>query len=623
MRISRSLAALALVLALLAAAAPRLAAEAGKGWTLLVYMMADNDLEESAVTDLEEMAASGAGSGFDLLVLADRGCRYSAEGAGGLPAWSGASLLAAEGGRLRRLEDWGQVDMGDPATLARFIAAGAAARPAARYALLFWDHGSAWSGFGVDESSGSGLDLDELGRGAREGLAKAGLARLDLVGFDACLMASFEAMSAFQGLASYFLASEELEPGHGWDYRSLAFLGKKPASSPVDLGGALIEGYMRQAEAERNGERATLGLVDLGRLPALDAALGDFAKAARGAMGEAAGGLGRVAGTALAYGKAGSPERDSHMVDLGSLAEAAGRDPALAGPAAALRAALARAVVSVRSGALLKGSSGISIYFPNRLKLFDEAYSKAGRPQWKGLLVAYYDAGAAAAAKVGKPRFGDADGRGRLSRDGELFVLKGRLEPGCAAGVVGATLYYGIEDEEATIFLGDEEAAVDASTGAVEGSWDGTILVLRQGRREAYGYLSVSGQEEGRYLFSIPFAYFADGKLREDYEYAYMDLVVDEDYQPLSSSLYKENDEGMTAELKPAKGSKLVPLVEVFDEESEESTMEMTVDWGFDARAWESIELDFEEVSGEKVFLELEAYDAADESDSVYAELEL
>jgi len=624
MSFARSCALLFLVLAAAFSLGAAPAAAAAKGWSVLVYMMAENDLEESALADLEEMAASGAGSGFNLLVLADRGSKYSAAGAAGLPAWSGARLLAAEGGKLISLADWGATDMGSPATLSRFLAEAAAARPAERYALVFWDHGSAWNGFGIDEGSGSSLSLEELREGVTSGLAKAAIPRLDLVGFDACLMASYEALSAFRGKAAYFLASEELEPGHGWDYRSLSLLSRAGGSSPVELGRELMKGFAAQAGTERVGDRVTLSLIELGRLPELDSALDTFVKAAGSSLDTVAGGLGRVASSALAFGRAGSPERDSHMVDLGSLAAAAEKEaPELSRPAAALRSALARAVVAVESGSLLKASSGISIYFPNQRKLYDEGYAAASRPQWKGLLVAYYDAGAEA-AKEKPPRFAEEEHAGRSSEDEDFIYLSGRLEPGCAASVVSSTLYYGIVDEGVTVFVGDEEAIVDQESGEVEGAWDRTLLVLRQGRRETFGYLSSSGQEEGRSLFSIPFAYFADGRTRgDDYDYAYLDLLVDEDYEFISSTLYKESDEGMTAELRPVKGSKLVPLVEVFDDESGESSMETTEDWGFDARDWESIELDFVEVEGMSTYLELEVVDAADNSDYVFLELDL
>ena len=40
----------------------------------------------------------------------------------------------------------------------------------------------------------------------------------ELIGFDACLMASVEMASVASPYAKYMVASEEVEPGSGWDY---------------------------------------------------------------------------------------------------------------------------------------------------------------------------------------------------------------------------------------------------------------------------------------------------------------------------------------------------------------------------------------------------------------------
>ena len=44
-----------------------------------------------------------------------------------------------------------------------------------------------------------------------QGLAAARLDKFDILGFDACLMAAFEAVAKFSKYCDYFLASEELE----------------------------------------------------------------------------------------------------------------------------------------------------------------------------------------------------------------------------------------------------------------------------------------------------------------------------------------------------------------------------------------------------------------------------
>ncbi|HEX9604074.1 MAG TPA: hypothetical protein VF973_10015, partial [Myxococcales bacterium] len=76
------------VLAVLACAGAVLACSGGgsgggnpagtaKGWTVLVYMVADNDLESFAIPNLQQMAAVGSSDNLRIVVELDRSLRYS------------------------------------------------------------------------------------------------------------------------------------------------------------------------------------------------------------------------------------------------------------------------------------------------------------------------------------------------------------------------------------------------------------------------------------------------------------------------------------------------------------------------------------------------------------------
>ena len=124
---------------------------------------------------------------------------------------------AAEGG-----PSFGELNLGDPSVLAEFIKLGLDEFPADKTALFLWDHGAGWPGMGPDETDGYDiLTLGEMRDGIEVGLEAAGVEKFDIIGMDACLMASYEVAHAVSGLTDYLLASEELEPGNGWDYRSL------------------------------------------------------------------------------------------------------------------------------------------------------------------------------------------------------------------------------------------------------------------------------------------------------------------------------------------------------------------------------------------------------------------
>ena len=54
--------------------------------------------------------------------------------------------------------------------------------------------------------------------------------RLSLLGFDACLMGSYDVLETLAPLTHFFLASEENEPGHGWNYRQVQQTNSNPST---------------------------------------------------------------------------------------------------------------------------------------------------------------------------------------------------------------------------------------------------------------------------------------------------------------------------------------------------------------------------------------------------------
>jgi hypothetical protein len=97
--------------------------------------------------------------------------------------------------------------------------------------------------------------------------------KFDIIGFDACLMAMYEVAAALHPYARYLLASQLLEPGHGWDYNSLGDITIASTVSPgsgaptaIDVGTVFINGYMNEGREEASSG-LTLALVDLTTYP--------------------------------------------------------------------------------------------------------------------------------------------------------------------------------------------------------------------------------------------------------------------------------------------------------------------------------------------------------------------
>ena len=160
-----------------------------------------------------------------------------------------------------------QVAMNQPDTLRDFLQWGARQYPAQQYALTLWDHGSGpIHGFGNDDALGGGkaLSLADI----QTALRQAGV-HFELIGFDACLMASLEVAHALAPHANYLVGSEEVTTG--WDWTQVVnFLSAHPDARGDALGRAIVDSYKA---FEGTVDYTAYSVTDLQRVPALVTAL--------------------------------------------------------------------------------------------------------------------------------------------------------------------------------------------------------------------------------------------------------------------------------------------------------------------------------------------------------------
>ena len=132
--------------------------------------------------------------------------------------------------------------------------------------LTFWDHGNTYKGFGGDTNFKKTdpytvLSMDEITRAFQN--SQPGV--FDLIGFDACLMASVEVAKVIEPFADYMIASEELEPGHGWLW-STVIQYYAEQDSILDAGKLMVDNFVQPVHGsghKQNGR--TLSLLDLSR----------------------------------------------------------------------------------------------------------------------------------------------------------------------------------------------------------------------------------------------------------------------------------------------------------------------------------------------------------------------
>jgi hypothetical protein len=234
-------------------------------WTVMVYMSADNDLEYFAVQDGYEMA-SARYTALKMVVMMDRGDTDDKEYTGKLvnfPDFNGGREFVVQQNKLidtKSILPGDEPNMAEEQTLADFISRTFRQFPADHYGLILWDHGMSWTGYGVDEDPGphAYLTFKQVLGAIKTGLESAQVPKFDFIGFDACLMASMELLPMIAPYADYYLASEDLEPGHGWNYHYLDRLSDNNYVSAQDITKALWDGFFKGDQVP-----VTLGIMNL------------------------------------------------------------------------------------------------------------------------------------------------------------------------------------------------------------------------------------------------------------------------------------------------------------------------------------------------------------------------
>ncbi len=248
----------------------------------------------------------------------------------------------------------GAKSMVDPNTLVDFIRFCADHYEANRYMLILWDHGGgAISGYGYDQKASGTMTLDKI----YSALKKAGV-KFDFIGFDACLMATFETALVTEPYADYLIASEEAEPGTGWYYTNwLSKLSKNTSISTVELSKTLIDDFTDVSRKNYPGCNTTLSIVDLaefaGTVPnafaAFSAEIGDMLDEKE---------YKTVADARADAREFGVSSKVNH-IDVIDFASRIGSQKANA-----LVKTLKGCVKYNRTSVSMKNSNGVSIYFP-------------------------------------------------------------------------------------------------------------------------------------------------------------------------------------------------------------------------------------------------------------------
>ena len=141
--------------------------------------------------------------------------------------------------------------------ITEFIKKAAAYAPADRYVLILWNHGGgSIGGYGDSANSSTVIDI-------KNAVAESGI-HFDIIGFDACLMSTLETAYALKDYADYFVGSEELESGLGWNYTDfLTELAADSSMSSRELAIKITEAFHKRYTEQMQDELHTLAAIDL------------------------------------------------------------------------------------------------------------------------------------------------------------------------------------------------------------------------------------------------------------------------------------------------------------------------------------------------------------------------
>lgn len=521
---------LAFVLAVPAAARPSQEAPVETAdWTVMFYMDSDNDLESAQMEDLREMLAVGSTERVNLVALVDRAAAsneddgYTSQPVANLRNWTTAKLLVIDKGKLDELADWGEVNMGDPETLEHFVTETVAAFPARRYGLVFGDHGSAWPGACADESAQDDLlTIVEIGAALARTTKTSG--RLELVGFDACLMANFEVAHTLAPSSRFMIASEELEPGSGWNYTPLlTALVSSPATGGAEFGRVAADTfhafYNDPDEAGEEGLGITLAVIALDRIAALESAinaLGDqcdrsLRSSGRGAWLK----LADAHSEAEEYGASRRGEPGASVYDLQDLAELIREQAPNAETAAAadrVIRAVTDAVVYRVHGDARPHANGLSIFCPPDAETLERAdpipYSATsfGRGSaWAKFLATYTGVEAAdtTAPDLGDVASDDTDLVDSPDTGEDTVSITSSVK---ADDLESADFVLAMADGDEQLVLGQVPASVDEK-GRLHEEWDGGWFTIGDGKTELVCPITdfdVVGDADETYFVQVP-----------------------------------------------------------------------------------------------------------------------
>jgi len=244
-------------------------------YTIMIYMNGSTleskydyremEFRGSATKDLDEMIAGYKGDDNINVIVQTIGTKR----------WNNDFVDSSETQRFLLTENGFELqyslpkqNVGYKKSLSDFITWTERNYPAKKYGLIMWNHGGGpVKGFGLDENfNGDRLHLEEMDSALEKAKDVTDI-HFEFIGFDACIMSSIEIADILSPYGDYLLASEDLEPTHGWNYTTLLKeLHIEPTMSGETLGKIVGDSYIAEATEKAELYNITFSVVDLSKI---------------------------------------------------------------------------------------------------------------------------------------------------------------------------------------------------------------------------------------------------------------------------------------------------------------------------------------------------------------------
>ncbi len=245
-------------------------------WTFFVYMAADNNLNPDADMNISQMVK--ASSSANVYIVVHLNIKRANEN-------KKTQKLVIQNGKISQIGATTAEDSGSDVTFLNAMKWAITDYPSDHLLVDVWNHGSGplnrsmWAHRGVcyDDSTGNYM-TDLMYKRAFDVIVNQyrGGHKIDIIAFDACLMADIEVAYTLQNYSNYLVASQQTVPGPGYNYTDVLSIFSHSTPDPVTFAKWLVSSYDRQYKPMQ--ESYTLAALDLSKLSPAVAATNTIAQ---------------------------------------------------------------------------------------------------------------------------------------------------------------------------------------------------------------------------------------------------------------------------------------------------------------------------------------------------------